>query len=80
MEVDTFKGSIVEVSLVLEQLSRVFTMYECLTVADYNDIIGINSTYSDSKMGWLSLDGFRIAETDKRGVYELKIPKVLRIE
>lgn len=80
MSVDTFKGSIVEVSLVLEQLSRVFTMYECLTVADYHDIIGIESTYSDSKMGWLSLEGFKIAETNKEHVYELKIPKTMRIE
>lgn len=80
MVVDTFKGSIVEVGLVVLKLSRVFTMYKYLTVADYHDIIGIESTYSDSKMGWVSLEGFKIAETDRQGIYELKIPKAIRIE
>ena len=80
MMVDAFKGSIVLVGMVLERLSCILTMYECVTVADYYELIGKKSRYSDNKMGWLSLDDFRIVDTDEKSVYELIVPKALRLE
>lgn len=80
MEIITFKGSKSLVKMVLERLEYILKVYECVLVADYYDIVKGTSEYSDSKWGWLSLDGYTIRMTDQIGIYELTLPKALPLE
>ena len=79
MNVERFKGSEWLVKEVRSRLINIITMYDYVTVADYYDIIGYETKYTDIKVGWISLREATIAMTDEPGIYELILPKPIPI-
>lgn len=80
MKVDAFKGSMKLVRVVKGMLEDIITIYGCATVADYYDIIGVTSKYSDDKIGWTTLRNTKIAMTDDDNIFELQLPMPYPLE
>lgn len=80
MDVEKFKGSYMVIELVRNKLERMLEVFGCVSVADYYEIIGHAATYADNKYGWVSLDKVKIMQTTEYNVYELILPKPMRLE
>lgn len=61
-----------EAVFVLEQLHEHLDRYNAVSVADYYDMIGVDSEYTDNTYGWLELSRAAIVPT--RGGYIIKLP------
>lgn len=79
MNVKRFKGSEWLVKEVWSRLIDIITMYDYATVADYYDLIGYETKYTDNKMGWISLREAIIVMTNESDIYELVLPKPIPI-
>ena len=75
MSIKQFRGSKFLVDTIKSRMEDIIKMYGFVTVADYFEIIGCVSTYTDNKIGWLSLSKAEIIMTDDTGTYELVLPK-----
>lgn len=80
MNVERFRGSEFLVKEVRSRLFDILQIYDCVTVADYYDIVGYGSTYTDSKYGWTSLRNVVLVMTDEPDIYELVLPKAMPID
>ena len=80
MTVESFKGARYLAEQIKDRLDDIMTMYECVLVADYYDLIGRIATFTDSKYGWRSLAGVKIVMTDEICVYELTMPNPLPLD
>lgn len=58
---------------VLNQLRDTIADYERATVADYYDLVGISSNFTDNNFGWTNLDSAYVSAT--RGGYTIILPK-----
>ena len=58
---------------VLNQLRDTIADYERATVADYYDLVGISSNFTDNSFGWTNLDSAYVSAT--RGGYTIILPK-----
>lgn len=68
-------GSKEDAAEVLGALMTVCEKYSSVTVADYYDMIGIESTYTDNNIGW-TIDTLKEAKIiTVRGGYVIKFPK-----
>jgi hypothetical protein len=58
---------------VLNQLRDLVTDYDRATVADYYDLVGISSNFTDNNFGWTNLDSAYVSAV--RGGYTVILPK-----
>lgn len=58
---------------VLNQLRDLITDYDRATVADYYDLVGMSSKFTDNNFGWTNLDSAYISNV--RGGYTIILPK-----
>lgn len=63
---------------VLDALDRRIDEYDCCTVADFYEAVGIEPGHSDYKYGWIDLDKAYISE--HRGTFFIEFPKPRYIE
>jgi hypothetical protein len=61
-----------ETELVLERMQDILDLYEIVSVADLNDLLGVEGPYTDNKWGWSSVGDARIREI--REGYLLDLP------
>lgn len=61
-----------ESEMVLSTLSDIIEMYEVVSVADLNELVGLPSTHVDNKWGWISLRQAQIRQI--REGYLLDLP------
>lgn len=65
-----------EAAIVLDQLADQANEYGCVSIADYYDLLGEESGYSDHNYGWRAGDFARATILPTRGGYILKLPPV----
>lgn len=59
---DLIFGSREEAALVLEKMNDVIDQYECVSVADLNDLVGLETSHVDYKWGWGYLPNIQIRQ------------------
>jgi len=79
MNIERFKGTMELIKLVQSNLMEIIIYYGYATVADYYELIGHTSKYTDNKKGWTSLTETTIVMTDATDIYELVLPEPLDI-
>lgn len=62
---------------VLNQMRDLITDYDRCTVADYYDLVGVSSNFTDNSFGWTNLDSAYISST--RGGFTIKLPTARRL-
>lgn len=63
---------------VREALLKLLAQYEVVTFADYLDLVGLSSTFSDARIGWVELNDIPIKPLKGGFVLFLPEPKSLR--
>lgn len=66
-------GTRAEADEVIDRLFDLVSKYECATVADLYDLVGVSGSYTDNKWGWMDLRGAGVARV--RHGYLLDLPK-----
>lgn len=66
-----------EAEQVLDDMLELLDTYGQVTVADYLDMLGISSEFTDNKYGWTNLNGMRVAHT--RGGYRIELPREIAL-
>ena len=61
-----------EANRVLEQMSNVVDVYQAVSVADLNELVGVPSNYTDQKWGWPDLRGVDVIQV--HGGYLIDLP------
>lgn len=69
------EGEAVEV---VTQMREIMRMYGVATVADYYELAGVTTNYTDNKYGWFEIPVFSIVK-DRIG-YELRLPSCMPFE
>lgn len=62
-----------EADQVIERLFDLVSQYECATVSDLYELVGISSSFTDNKWGWTDLRG--VGATRVRDGYLLDLPR-----
>jgi len=62
---------------VLNQMRDLIEQYDRCTVADYYDLVGVSSNFTDNNFGWTNLDSAYV--TSVRGGFTLKLPTARRL-
>ena len=65
-----------EAEEVLENLRNILTDYGSVTVADYKELIGITSTFTENKLGWTDLSKAEIIWSFDGWTVALPTPKI----
>lgn len=63
---------------VLDRLNELVTQYGQATVADFYDLVGITSQFTDNEWGWIDLSRADIRHV--RGGYQIVLPRTQPIE
>lgn len=58
---------------VRDEMLEMLDKYDQVTVADYLDLLGISSEFTDNKYGWTNLSSIRVVHA--RGGYRLELPR-----
>lgn len=58
---------------VQDEMLELLDTYNQVTVADYLDMLGISSEFTDNKYGWTNLNGMKVVHA--RGGYRLDLPR-----
>lgn len=58
---------------ILDSLTEILDLYSCVSLSDYNDLVGVIGPYTDNKIGWTNLDNVKINMV--RGGYRLLMPR-----
>ena len=58
---------------VYDEMFELLDSYGQVTVADYLDMLGISSEFTDNKYGWTNLSGMKVVHA--RGGYRLELPR-----
>lgn len=69
---DVVLSSREDANAVLDAMKQLLEAYEMVTVADFLELAGLSSTYSDSKVGWVNLINIQIQPVD--GGFILALP------
>jgi len=64
---------------VRDALRKLLDLYEVVTVADYLELVGGTSTYSDQKVGWTELGDIPIKSIKEGFLLDLPEPKTLDV-
>lgn len=67
-----------EAENVLSSMDDIIETYGIVSVADFNDLVGISGYYTDNKYGWKNLRNAEVIRV--RDGYMLKLPKALPID
>lgn len=67
-----------EAESVLDRMDEIVSTYGMVSVADFYDLIGVTSKYTDNKYGWTSISNAHIVRT--RDGYMIKMPKALPLD
>lgn len=59
---DLIFGSREEAALVLERMNDIIDQYEVVSVADLNELVGLQSAHTDNKWGWAYLPDIQIRQ------------------
>jgi hypothetical protein len=66
-----------EANEVLDGLTDILDKYPPATVSDLYDLVGLTSTYKDTKLGWSDINGTTIERTRNGYLLNLPAPKPL---
>lgn len=75
---DILLATRVEAETVLDRLYDLLKEYETASVADLYSLVGLSSSYTDQKWGWVDLHGSQIRRV--RDGYILDLPKVVSLD
>jgi hypothetical protein len=75
---DILLATRVEAETVLDRLYDLLKEYETASVADLHSLVGLSSSYTDQKWGWVDLHGSQIRRV--RDGYILDLPKVVALD
>lgn len=75
---DILLATRVEAETVLDRLYDLLKEYECASVADLNSLVGLSSSYTDQKWGWMELQGAQVRRV--RDGYILELPKIVSLD
>lgn len=67
-----------EAESVLDRMDEILATYGMVSVADFYDLMGITSKYTDNKYGWTNISNAHIVRT--RDGYMIKMPKALPLD
>lgn len=67
-----------EAESVLDRMDEIVSTYGMVSVADFYDLIGVTSKYTDNKYGWTNISNAHIVRT--RDGYMIKMPKALPLD
>lgn len=67
-----------EAESVLDRMDEIVSTYGMVSVADFYDLIGVTSKYTDNKYGWTNINNAHIVRT--RDGYMIKMPKALPLD
>lgn len=69
-----------EAELVLDGMLEILNSeYKQVTVADFYDLAGMSTTFTDNKFGWTDLRGARVTGSPSRGYY-IDLPRCISLE
>lgn len=68
-----------EAELVLDGMAELMNEYRQVTVADFYDLAGMSTTFTDNKYGWTDLRGARVVGSPSRG-YSIDLPRCTALE
>ena len=60
---------------ILDSITEILDLYSCVSLSDYNDLVGVIGPYTDNKIGWTNLDNVKINMV--RGGYRLLMPRAI---
>lgn len=65
---------------VLETLCDLIIRHEFVTVEELNNLVSINSTYKDSRVGWTDLRESNIIRVEKGYMLDLPVPQPIEVK
>lgn len=68
-----------EANLVLDSMLEILSDYKQVTVADFYDLAGVTTEFTDNKYGWTDLRGARVTGSPNRG-YFVELPRCIVLE
>lgn len=68
-----------EAELVLDNMLEILGDYKQVTVADFYDLAGVTTEFTDNKYGWTDLRGARVTGSPSRG-YFVDLPRCMVLE
>jgi hypothetical protein len=71
-------GSRVEAEAVIDQMFDLLSQFQVVTVADFYDMIGESSHYTDQKWGWVDLRGAQVQRVTHG--YLIDVPKPIALD
>lgn len=74
---DILLSSRMEAEKVLQSMDDLIDQYKILSVADYYELVGVDSKYTDNNYGWSDIKNARIVRVSDG--YMIKLPKALPI-
>jgi hypothetical protein len=74
---DIILGTKEEAELVIERLSDILNQYDVASLADLNDLLGVETSYIDNKWGWTYLNNAQVRQI--RQGYLLELPPLEEI-
>lgn len=72
-------GSKEDAERVLKVMREIIEKFSFVSVEDFNSLIGLPSTHSDSKQGWIVLKDVEIEES-YRGHFRINLPDPVTIK
>ena len=67
-----------EAEEVLSQMDELIERYKTISVADYCELIGVRSRYTDNNYGWTNITSARVVPV--RDGYVIKLPKAMPLD
>ena len=68
-----------EAEMVLDGMMEILADYKQVTVADFYDLAGVSTEFTDNKYGWTDLRGTRVTGSPSRG-YTIILPKCMSLD
>lgn len=68
-----------DATLVLDGMLEILEHYPQVTVADFYDLAGVSTEFTDNKYGWTNLSGAHVMGSPSRGYY-LQLPRCVALE
>jgi len=68
-----------EAEMVLDGMMEILNEYKQVSVADFYDLAGVSTEFTDNKYGWTDLRGCRVTGSPSRG-YVIQLPKCMQLE
>ena len=68
-----------EAEEVLMKMDELIDIYGMVSVADFYDLVGVSSNYTDNNYGWTNIRGATVVRTRNNG-YMIKLPKALPLD